>query len=172
MPHKNPTITTLRQLLRSNCLMMSDTERQLKENIPLWIEKTDSEKLKSTLTKYLYFISLHLNRLDSIFIDDTSKAGPVSCRTIETMLTETNEHLGLCADKEVWNASLIANVQLFNHYKISAYGTLAAFATRLGDTDAVTFFREAEVNEKHIDDRLSQLAEFEINPKAQAPLVL
>ena len=33
-------------------------------------------------------------------------------------------------------------------------------------------FHEAEINEKQIDDRLSQLAEFEINVKAKAPIVL
>jgi hypothetical protein len=31
---------------------------------------------------------------------------------------------------------------------------------------------EAEVNEKQIDDRLSQLAEHEINIKAKAPIAL
>jgi len=33
-------------------------------------------------------------------------------------------------------------------------------------------FHEAEINEKQIDDRLSQLAEHEINVEAKSPLVL
>jgi hypothetical protein len=33
-------------------------------------------------------------------------------------------------------------------------------------------FHEAEINEKQIDDRLSQLAEHEINARAKAPILL
>jgi hypothetical protein len=33
-------------------------------------------------------------------------------------------------------------------------------------------FHEAEVNEKQIDDRLTQLAEHEINIKARTPIVI
>ena len=37
---------------------------------------------------------------------------------------------------------------------------------------AASVFHEMEINEKHIDDRLSQLAEFEINRKARTPIVI
>jgi hypothetical protein len=33
-------------------------------------------------------------------------------------------------------------------------------------------FHEAEANEKQIDDRLTQLAEFEINIRAKSPSIL
>jgi hypothetical protein len=38
--------------------------------------------------------------------------------------------------------------------------------------EAAVAFREAEINEKQIDDRLSQLAEHEINVNARAPIIL
>jgi len=37
---------------------------------------------------------------------------------------------------------------------------------------AAELFHEAEANEKQIDDRLTQLAEHEINVKAKTPAVL
>jgi hypothetical protein len=37
---------------------------------------------------------------------------------------------------------------------------------------AAQFFHQAEVNEKQIDDRLSQLALYEINSRAKAPITL
>ena len=52
------------------------------------------------------------------------------------------------------------------------YGTAAAFAKALGNDKFAAIFHEAEVNEKLIDIRLSQLAEQEINSKAKAPIVL
>jgi ferritin-like metal-binding protein YciE len=78
----------------------------------------------------------------------------------------------LCSDAEVKDACLLSSIQEINHYKISAYGTAAAFASTLGMDATAQVFRKAEVNEKQIDDRLSQLAAFEINLKARAPIVL
>ena len=48
----------------------------------------------------------------------------------------------------------------------------AAFANTLEMTEQATVFHEAEINEKQIDDRLSQLAEHEINLNARTPIVL
>ena len=42
----------------------------------------------------------------------------------------------------------------------------------LGMEKQAAIFHEAEINEKQIDDRLSQLAEYEINMKARTPIVL
>jgi ferritin-like metal-binding protein YciE len=64
---------------------------------------------------------------------------------------------------------LLASVQAINHYKISVYGTAAAFAGALELEKHALFFREAAVNEKQIDDRLSQLAQHEINVNAKMP---
>ena len=38
--------------------------------------------------------------------------------------------------------------------------------------DHAAIFHEAEVGEKQIDDRLTQLAEHEINSRAKAPILL
>ncbi|WP_369127538.1 DUF892 family protein [Terrimonas pollutisoli] len=43
-------------------------------------------------------------------------------------------------------------MQAINHYKISIYGTAAAFTKALGNDKAATLFHEAEVNEKKIDE--------------------
>jgi ferritin-like metal-binding protein YciE len=77
-----------------------------------------------------------------------------------------------CADPEVKDACLLACIQAINHFKISEYGTAAAFAKELNMEKSATVFHEMEINEKHIDDRLSQLAEYEINRKARAPIVI
>ncbi len=85
---------------------------------------------------------------------------------------DTNEKLLMCADAEVTDACLLASVQMINHFKISAYGTAAAFANTLGMDAAAIFFHKAEVHEKQIDDRLTQLAQYEINFRAKSPIVL
>lgn len=87
-------------------------------------------------------------------------------------IEETNEKLNSCADQKAQDACLLACIQGINHFKISLYGTAAAFAKQLEMEKFASLFHKAEVNEKQIDDRLSQLAEHEINIAAKTPVVL
>ena len=66
----------------------------------------------------------------------------------------------------------MAVVQNINHFKISTYGTAAAFANTLGMSKTAVLFHECEINEKQIDDRLTQLAEFEINNEARNSIAI
>jgi len=91
---------------------------------------------------------------------------------MHAFIEEAEEKLNACTDAEVRDACLLACIQSINHFKISTYGTAAAFAKALDMENQAVIFHEAEINEKQIDDRLSQLAEFEINVKAKAPIVL
>lgn len=91
---------------------------------------------------------------------------------MDAFIHETNALLAKCTDAEVKDAGLLACVQNINHFKISNYGTSAAFTNTLEMEEAAVAFREAEINEKQIDDRLSQLAEHEINVNARAPIIL
>lgn len=93
-------------------------------------------------------------------------------RVMKAFIEEAEEKLANCTDAEIKDACLLACIQAINHFKISTYRTAAAFANALGMEKQATFFHEAEVNEKQIDDRLSQLAEHEINIKAKTPIVL
>ncbi|MBS1527817.1 MAG: DUF892 family protein, partial [Bacteroidetes bacterium] len=83
-----------------------------------------------------------------------------------------NERLSNCANPQVRDACLLASIQSINHFKISTYGTAAAFAEALDMGKMSAIFHELEINEKHIDDRLSQLAEYEINGRAKATIIL
>ena len=91
---------------------------------------------------------------------------------MQAFIKETTEKLAACADAEVKDACLLACIQSVNHFKISAYGTAAAFARALDMDKQAAVFYEAEINEKQIDDRLSQLAEYEINGRAKTAIVL
>ena len=91
---------------------------------------------------------------------------------MRAFIEEVEEKLSNCSDSEVKDACLLASIQAINHFKISTYGTAAAFANALGMEKQAAIFHEVEVNEKQIDDRLSQLAEHEINIKAKTPILL
>ena len=61
---------------------------------------------------------------------------------------------------------LLAAAQAVEHYEISRYGTLAAWADKLDMGDAAELLRTTLEEEKATDEKLTELAESEINVEA------
>jgi ferritin-like metal-binding protein YciE len=70
------------------------------------------------------------------------------------------------ADDAVLDAGLIAAAQRVEHYEITAYGTLMAWAKALGRQEALELLGENEREEKEADEKLSELAETFVNQQA------
>lgn len=172
MSQNNPTITTLHHLLDYDASKFVSAEVQLKNSLPDWINKAGSLKLKTVLQKYLDFVQQHVQKLNNFFEEEKITSLSLTNRIMQAFIDETEEKLSNCTDAEVKDACLLASIQSINHFKISAYGTAAAFANAMGMQKQAGIFHEAEVSEKQIDDRLSQLAEYEINKNARAPISL
>jgi ferritin-like metal-binding protein YciE len=172
MKENSPSISTLRDLLINDAGRFTSTEVELRNALPLWIGFASSLKLKTVLQKYLELVEMHIERMNSFFSDEQVSSVSISNRVIKAYVEDLLDRMKECADAEVKDACLLSGVQSVNHYKISLYGTGAAFANALGMEKHAALFHEAEVNEKQIDDRLSQLAEHEINIRARTPIVL
>ena len=172
MKQELTSITTLHNLLDYEASKFSSAEVQLSNALPHWISKAGSVKLKNVLQKYRDDIGTHLANLEEFVDSERLISLSLTNRIMKAYIDDTNEKLELCTDIEVTDACLLASVQMMNHFKISAYGTAAAFANTLGMDRAANFFHEAEVHEKQIDDRLTQLAQYEINFRAKSPIVL
>jgi len=168
----NRSIATLQQLLGYETGKYAAAEIELKENLPEWISQASSLQLKTVLQKYGGFVDQHIQSLEGLMQDEKIPSINLSDRVMKAFAEEVNEKMSFCKDTEVRDACLLGCIQVINHYKISVYGTAAAFARTLDLEKTAVAFHEMEVNEKHIDDRLSQLAEYEINKKARAPIVL
>lgn len=166
------TISTLHDLLICDYRRFAGAEAELKNSLPQWINRAGSLKLKTVLQKYLDYTNEHLKKLEGLFSSEEVDSFNCRNRVMLAFIDETNEKISYCADAEVKDACLLACIQNINHFKISVYGTAAAFANALGMESVAAVFHEAEVNEKQIDDRLSQLAEHEINTRAKTPIVL
>jgi ferritin-like metal-binding protein YciE len=172
MKQEPTSITTLHHLLDHEASKFSSAEMQLNNVLPQWISKARSLKLKTVLQKYKEDIGEHLSNLNEFVEAEQLNSLSLTNRIMTAYIQDTNEKLQQCADAEVTDACLLASVQMINHFKISAYGTAAAFASTLDMDKAAIFFHEAEVHEKQIDDRLTQLARYEINVGAKSPIVL
>jgi ferritin-like metal-binding protein YciE len=172
MAENNQTISTLHHLLDYDARKFTSAEIQLKKSLPDWIAKAGSLKLKTVLQKYLDFVDKHIQNMEGFFEEENINSLSTGNRVMQAFIEEADEKQQTCTDAEVKDACLLACIQAINHFKISMYGTAAAFANTLGMEKQAAVFHEAEVSEKQIDDRLSQLAEFEINAKAKTPIVI
>ncbi|MBZ5856553.1 YciE/YciF ferroxidase family protein [Flavihumibacter profundi] len=172
MANNSSTITNLHNLLDYDAQSFIAAEVALKNSLPEWINWAGSLQLKAVLQKYLGFVEQHIVKMQDFFDEEEISTLSLKNKIMQAFIEETGEKISLCADIEVKDACLLACIQAINHFKISTYGTAAAFARALGKEKSASIFHEIEVNEKQIDDRLSQLAEFEINTKAKSPIYL
>lgn len=165
-------ITSLHHLLNEDAGKFTCGEILLKNKMPSWISSADSLQLKQVLRKYQDLIEEHIEKMEDFFVSEKFTSLSLVNRVMQALIDETAEKLSNCADAEVSDACLLAGIQSINHFKISSYGTAAAFAQDVELQKAAAIFHAMEINEKNIDDRLSQLAKYEINKKAKSPLSL
>jgi ferritin-like metal-binding protein YciE len=172
MKDSNGSIVTLHNLLDYDAHKFTSAEIQLKNALISWINTASSFKLKTMLQKYLDFVELHIQKIEKIIIEEDIKTMSVHNIIMKAFIEDTEEKINTCKDSEVKDACLLAAVQTINHYKISMYGTAAAFAKELDMDKIAALFHTSEVVEKQIDEKLSHLAEHEINKRAKTAILL
>lgn len=172
MAKSKPTISNLNDLLVYDYSKFTDFEQGLKQVLPSWIVQANSLKLKTILQRYLYYTDQHFRQVEGLIDGKVSGPNSKKIRTIERIIEDINDKLSVCVDPEVKDACLLAAIQAINHYKISMYGTAASFANALDLKKTAKLFYAAEISEKQIDKRLSELAEQEVNIRAKVPFAL
>lgn len=75
--------------------------------------------------------------------------------------------MGETEPETVRDEGIIAASQKVEHYEIATYGTLAPFAKVLEHKDALKLFLKTLKIEKSCDEKLSALADTNINSKAE-----
>jgi len=166
------TISSLRQLLDEEVSHMLLGERQLKASIVRWVSKENAVPLRLLLHDYLDVVEKHIRLLEVICKEEQIGSYELFNRVMKAYIVEADEKLAGCTCPEIKDACLLAAIQRINHFKISVYGTAAAFASAIKLQKAGLLFHQAELAEKDMDERLSYLAEHELNRKAIAPVAL
>ena len=69
-------------------------------------------------------------------------------------------------DADTRDAGMIAAAQAVEHYEITRYGTLIAWANQLGKKDVAQLLSQTLEQEKAADAKLSKLAESSLNREA------
>jgi ferritin-like metal-binding protein YciE len=141
-------------------------EKQIIKSLPKMIDKATSSELRGNLQSHLRETENHVTRLEQVFRMHGVEAKGVNCPAIDGILKEADEIAGDVADKAVLDAAIIASAQAVEHYEITRYGTLVAWAKELGREDCATVLAETLDEEKTADEKLSNLAETRVNRQA------
>ena len=142
------------------------TEKQILKALPTMIEKASDPQLKQAFQAHLRETEEHVKRVEEVFRMHGQEAKGASCPAIDGIIKEANEVAGNVADKEVLDAALLASAQAVEHYEITRYGTLIAWAQQLGRNDCASVLEKNLDEEKATDKKLTALAESKLNRKA------
>jgi ferritin-like metal-binding protein YciE len=141
-------------------------EKQLVKALPKMAEKAADNQLKQGFLTHLDETKTHVQRLEQVFQMIGAPVKAVDCPAIDGIIKEADEVAGEVADKSVLDAALINAAQAAEHYEITRYGSLIAWAKQLGRNDCVGLLQKTLDEERATDKKLTTLAESKVNLRA------
>ena len=159
-------IETMDDLFRHQLQDIYYAEQQIAKSLPKMIDKAGDGPLRQAFETHLEETRGHVQRLEQAFQMMGEEAKGTTCPAIDGIIEEADDIAGDIADKNVLRAALAAAAQAVEHYEITRYGTLVAWAKELGRSDLADLFEQTLREEKATDEKLTQLAEGRLNQAA------
>ncbi len=141
-------------------------EKQIVQALPEMIEKASSPQLKQGFQSHLNETKNHVTRLEQVFRMHGKEPKGIDCPAIDGIIEEANDVAGEVDNKSVLDAALIAAAQAVEHYEMTRYGSLIAWAKQLGRQDCASVLQQTLEEEKSADKKLTALAESSVNRAA------
>jgi ferritin-like metal-binding protein YciE len=138
-------------------------ENQILKSLPTMIEKARDPQLRAGFQTHVAETEGQVERLEQVFRQHGQEVKGVRCAAIDGILDEAKEVMGDVDDPEVLDAAMLASAQAVEHYEITRYGTLVAWAKQLGREDCAALLRRNLEEEKATDAKLTRLAEARLN---------
>ncbi|MBB2203069.1 YciE/YciF ferroxidase family protein [Gluconacetobacter tumulisoli] len=142
-------------------------EKQILKALKKSVRAAQAPELKQAFETHATETANHVERLNEVFGIIGKAPRAKTCEATQGILAEMEEDLEDFGTTEAADAVLIGGAQAIEHYEISRYGTLKAWAANLGLADAEKLLGETLEEEKRTDALLSEIAGRESNPKAQ-----
>ncbi len=143
-------------------------ETQLVSALPKMAKAASTPDLQQAFNMHLDETRNHVQRLEQLFDGINASPRGKKCKGMEGLIEEGNELIQEKAqyDADTLDAGLIAAAQKVEHYEISSYGTVRAFAEQLGRQDAIKLLNQTLDEEYGADRKLTSIAERMVNKQA------
>jgi ferritin-like metal-binding protein YciE len=159
-------IKSLEDLYKHGLEDLYYAENEILKALPAMIDKASNAELKRGLQQHLHETEEQVHRLDQIFELHDEQAKGEKCPAIDGIIKKGEDLMEEVEDNGVLSIGIIAAAQAVEHYEISRYGTLIAWAKELGHNRDTALLVRSLNEEKATDKRLTALAEQRINPKS------
>jgi ferritin-like metal-binding protein YciE len=143
-------------------------EKKILTTLPKMAKAAQSPDLKKAFEKHRGETEGHVARLEKVFTTIEKKPQAKTCDAIVGITDEGAEIMKEYKGTSALDAGLLAAAQAVEHYEISRYGTLKAWAKELGLNDAVRLLDQTLEEEKKTDATLTKIAEAVVNQQAEA----
>jgi ferritin-like metal-binding protein YciE len=163
----NKELNSLEDLFWMELCDLYDAENRLIDALPNMAEAASTPSLKKAFNKHLTQTKRQLSRLEQIFVNLGKSAKRETCDAMKGLIKEGDEIISASGDSNVRDAALISAAQRVEHYEMAGYGTVRTFAEHLGHADAARLLQMTLDEEKETDQELTQIAEKDINYKAE-----
>ncbi|MBR0556630.1 ferritin-like domain-containing protein [Ciceribacter sp. L1K23] len=158
---------TLEDLFHDTLRDIYYAERKIVKTLPKMARAAQDQKLKDAFAKHKDETEGQIERLQQVFDIIGKRARAKTCAAIEGIVEEGEEIMEEFKGTAALDAGLLAVAQAVEHYEISRYGTLRAWAVELGMKDAAKLLEETLDEESKTDETLSKLATSAVNLAAQ-----
>ncbi len=163
------SLTNLQELYVEELKDLYSAEHQIMKALPKMAKAASSERLREAFNHHLDETQGQIERLDQIFQDLGKSPRGKKCMGMEGLIEEGSEILKeKGAASSVKDAGLISAAQRVEHYEIAAYGTVQSYAHMLGYEEQAQALQETLNEEGETDHKLTEIAESNINLKAQS----
>lgn len=143
-------------------------ENQILKALPDMISQATDPQLKQGLEKHRLETEDQVARLQEVFRLHNAEIKGIDCPAIDGILEEANDTLAEADNKALLDAALIFSAQAVEHYEITRYGSLIAWAKLLGRPDCASLLEQNLAEEIAADRALSAIAESGVNQRAAA----
>ena len=143
-------------------------EKKILSTLPKMVKAAQNEELKAAFEKHRGETEGQVERLEQVFAIIEKKPQGKTCAAIVGITDEGAEIMEEYKGSPALDAGLLAAAQAVEHYEISRYGTLKAWAEELGLDDAAELLQETLDEEEATDEALTEIAKSAINQQAEA----
>ncbi|RYF90185.1 MAG: ferritin-like domain-containing protein [Chitinophagaceae bacterium] len=165
-PPTSQAADDLRSLFEDGLKDIYWAEKALTKALPKMAKNATSEELVAAINDHLEVTKSQVQRVEQVFELIGKKAQAKKCDAMEGLVKEGEGILEETEPGAVRDAGIIGACQKVEHYEIASYGTLAAWATLLGEEEAAAILEEILAEEKEADETLTTVAETAINREA------
>ncbi len=141
-------------------------ERALLRTMPQIAQNAQSEEFRAALEQHEQETQQQVQMLEQLFQQMGKQPQETPCQAVDGLIADAQRVMNE-AEPPALDAVALAIAQANEHFEITKYGTMVAWARELGLQEAEQTLQQILDQEKQTDQKLTRIAESMVNQRAQ-----